>query len=942
MASLTAKQESFIKLMTESEELARRGFDLLLKRTDFDQFFDALKEARLFEPSCNPAPVAAEEEGYFRIPYWSALDYLIAVAKLSGEKSDLPLANKVMAVVRSVSRWRESGGHTQENYHTSRKFAEILGLVPTAAVTFEDLGLIEIWLNDKFERGMVSHALDEGALSHFLASPSPEDSEKAVVVLRHCTAIRWQPAKGFGDHERKPTTLVEDFWLKELLKHHAGKFGAKIGEKAAETLLERVCEIFGSESRKLPSRIYRPAIEDHNQNHDLHGAENRSVEGLRDVLLSWCEHDPGGAKLFVNNLLAHEIEILRRLGIYVLAKQWTELRTLYAAFLGPKLFDSGHLHELYNLLKERFADLTEEEKAHTIDAIRQIPPPTWGEDPTLFLKRIQQRWLSATAGNGYQPAEQWFSELQADPSVGPLSGHRDFDSYIEVSSGVGPSPYTVQELVAMATAGLVVEKLNSFEQQGVWRGPTMEGLVSAVEEAARIAPEPFFQLLPEFLKAKRPFQHSVIWGLKQAWEAKDGKKTEVDWNLGWERLITFFEQLIGEPEFWEEKVPEHRYPIPTRDWIISAIAESLQAGTRNDERAYSSELFPRTWPLIQILLDNARGVDQPPDDAMFQALNSLKGKAVEALFSYALRVCRTSDLANGSHAEAWEEVRPLFEVELEKCKNANYEFSTLAGAYLAQLDYMDREWVKTKVDQVFPSEFPLNSMCAIDGLAYTRFTRPVYALLAERGVLDRGLKYELKGRSAREKLLERIAVAYLWGEEALDSSRFSYVFESGCTDDLEVITTLFWRVRGDELSEDLKHRILDYWERCVAWSRALANPPLKLFSALSTLSSYLATADGKERELLEAVAPYVHEQYNADSFFKELLRLVEVSPGGVSTVLGKVVEAHVPSYDFEDRLKSLLLRLAEKGRKQDVILYAERLRSLSGMQDLFDRLTRSD
>src|SRR5713226_3057928 len=100
MASLTAKQRSFINLMTESEELARRGYELLLKRSDYERFFDALQEAGLFEPSHNPAPVAAEEKGYVRIPYWSALDYLTAVGKLSGEREDLALANKVMAVVR--------------------------------------------------------------------------------------------------------------------------------------------------------------------------------------------------------------------------------------------------------------------------------------------------------------------------------------------------------------------------------------------------------------------------------------------------------------------------------------------------------------------------------------------------------------------------------------------------------------------------------------------------------------------------------------------------------------------------------------------------------------------------------------------------------------------------------------------------------------------------
>src|ERR1035441_6178595 len=39
------------------------------------------------------------------------------------------------------------------------------------------------------------------------------------------------------------------------------------------------------------------------------------------------------------------------------------------------------------------------------------------------------------------------------------------------------------------------------------------------------------------------------------------------------------------------------------------------------------------------------------------------------------------------------------------------------------------------------------------------------------------------------------------------------------------------------------------------WSQGLPKPPAKLLSALSTLSCYVSTADGRERELLEAVAP---------------------------------------------------------------------------------------
>ena len=54
MSKLTSNQESVITLMTESEELERHGFQLLLKRKDFERFFDPLNEAGLFDGSSKP------------------------------------------------------------------------------------------------------------------------------------------------------------------------------------------------------------------------------------------------------------------------------------------------------------------------------------------------------------------------------------------------------------------------------------------------------------------------------------------------------------------------------------------------------------------------------------------------------------------------------------------------------------------------------------------------------------------------------------------------------------------------------------------------------------------------------------------------------------------------------------------------------------------------
>ena len=113
---------------------------------------------------------------------------------------------------------------------------------------------------------------------------------------------------------------------------------ARVGIRAAELFLERVREVFRSESRRAYSHSYRPAVEDHAQNHRSNGPENRVVEGLRNVLLSWREDHPDEVKPLVRKLLRDDEEIVRRIAIYVLGQRWAFLRDLYLPVVGPDFF----------------------------------------------------------------------------------------------------------------------------------------------------------------------------------------------------------------------------------------------------------------------------------------------------------------------------------------------------------------------------------------------------------------------------------------------------------------------------------------------------------------------------------------------------------------------------------------------------------------------------
>ena len=86
------------------------------------------------------------------------------------------------------------------------------------------------------------------------------------------------------------------------------------------------------------------------------------------------------------------------------------------------------------------------------------------------------------------------------------------------------------------------------------------------------------------------------------------------------------------------------------------------------------------------------------------------------------------------------------------------------------------------------------------------------------------------------------------------------------------------------------------------------------------------------------MAPYVKVNHNYNFFLEELDRLADVYPAAVSLVLKAYLNSYVPDYDFEDRLKKILTKLAQHDRRDDAIALADQLSRLPGMIQLYSEL----
>ena len=937
--ALNARLESLIALMGKSDEHAERGFTLLAQREDAAAYFDAVRAACLLDPSHNPGPrEVPDKPGFVRIPYWRALDYLITLARQSDRDHDFGVAGKVLDVVRTVTAARQADGSAVDNHYTFWKFAEILGLVPPESLSDEIIGLVPWWLNSKYDRSLAGHAISDGVMKRLLASDAAADLSRACMLLRACTAFDWGEDGDAG--ELRPA--IDAFWLRDMFTKHIATFGTNAGPEAAQVLLDRVRAVFGDKTKRpYNSSLWRPAIENHEQNYEWRNAENAFIEGLRDVLLQWCDTGDAAAHDAVAALLVDPLEILKRIALHVIDERFELFQDLVDVAIAPAFFTAPYRHELYRLLSRHYAAMSVPQKDAVIVAIRAISLPKTGQKRALYRKHIQREWASAIRQKDYAPADTLFAELDGTADLGTLSEHPDFLSFHETRLGPGPSPFTAEMLVEAAKDGTLLEKIDSFEEGGAWRGPTEEGLWSMLQSAVATAPDVFLAKLDVYVAARIPVVHAVIEGLRRVLHPAVGTEPLVARAKLWPAFLDFLEELLAHPGFWAEEGPEPKNLIARRSWVLSSIADTLASGTRTDKTAYAPRLLPQGWRILHVLLARAPGITAFRDsEIMGQAINTPRGRSIEAMVNHALRVCRLQSHQTKSHEKSWAGVQGAFDEQLALCKNANFEFSTLMAHYIANVDYLSPAWLEANFDALFDKNYPDNYRAALAGLPYATLTRRVYRLLADHGIILTALDDTAASEREAHRIVQFMCLALLWGDEDLASERFAKLFATGREEQLMAASDWFWGARGDRLTAKQRTAILAFWRQSLIWVGQQPQAPKRLLSHLARLAVHITDFDAEAIQLLDPVAPYAGTDFNFQIVIEELGRLAPQNPAEASRLLGLSLAVTRPNYDMDDRLKKLLHYLADQGQRPAVLEYVNQLtNSLPGMLEFFDELS---
>ncbi|SDQ24685.1 hypothetical protein SAMN05216569_0276 [Pseudoxanthomonas sp. CF125] len=894
--------------MKESDQHAAHGFGLILKSPFCLDFLDPLVDAGMFDPSMNPAPQLQENGGYW-VPYWPALDYLIQVAKLSGEAGDVRLGNKVMELLRAIASVSATSGI--ENYHTNHAFAQVMGAVPTTCVSLADVDLVQDWLRADWNNSILLPTLNSGLFEHLLSSNEEEDKEKAVRLLRHCTELVPNDGK---ESTRPYKPIADDYWLEELLKKRRDEIGSKLGEVAVALLLERVAELFGEEFLASNTYLHRAAIEDHQQNHDWDHATNALVDASRDSLSAWISAESDSATRYVRAALFSESQIVRRIAIHTVRQHWSVASTVFFESLSPALFEIGHLHEMYLLLDQHFQQMTADQKELVLDAILGLTADD-DEDGELRLQHQQRNWLHATQGKGSPRADERYKVLV--DALGPMRDHAELISYSTSWVGFGSSPFSQEELLAFSEDKTLIKRVDDYVPSKSERQVSRKSLMDAVSDAIVAQPNSFEWMLADPERMSRRLQYAVSNGYTKFFGSQ-ATAGEIDTIRRLVPPVTqWFLDILEPAQFWQEEAEVSGDFEPDKNWLPPVAATFVKTLAEADRIPLSGEDTESLRRICRVIMANCVGVESV-DDPMTAAINNPRGMAFEGILQTLLRDCRDADKVGGGHIEQWLRSRPTVEAELAGCTDANFEVSTLLGCMVAQMIYVDEEWVRTNIRAIFPLEHRRNFVSTVAGLAFAPTHPTVYEILKAADVPRQALQLDDLKESARERLVERIAIAYLRGEELLDDAALADIFSNERLADIEelVVTIARW---GSELKDAHLGRAKVFAEHAIKFGLEHPGARSSLLNASSKLISLSSIPDAHEMGWLLAVAPYAHRRYGASDFLEGIGRIVDTRPAEAMQLVEVFAVGYQSMNDYAGTMASILERLSREGFRLQVI-----------------------
>lgn len=822
-------------------EQVYQAVSLLVHVEQYRYFFDHLENPEWLEPLRQkgflrhpPQPIRNEKEGTIRFPPWPEARYLARMAAYKPELvTDIihEMDDTVNVVVLSdlvdalLAMPAEVGAELAEK--TVRWAESPYWLLP------EKMGqLLAHWAKG----GRIDEAL---RVARVLLDILPGEGH-TVPGPDHTYRLPPEPRARF------------DAWdYEEVLKDHYPDLVREAGLPALELLCELLEKAIwlsrrggDDEGSKDYSYIWRPAVEDHPQNHG-HTVKDALISGVRDAA-ELVIRSGRAIKEVVNALEEKHWKIFYRIALHLLRAFPEEAEEFAATKLTNRaLFEDVVLrHEYVLLLRDRFRRLAPGDQAKILKWIENGPElDQWkqrrenatGRQPSeeeITRCEIWQRDWLARIGPENLP-EEWREQYAGLVKKYGKPEHPEFSVYTE-SGWVGPtSPKTADELKAMSVSE-IVEFLRTWNppksMKSIFDEPSPEGLgrvLSSVvaEDSGRFADE-----APSFQELDPTYVRHVLFGLSDA--LGQGRA------FGWEPVLGLCQWVVSQ----QRDIPGQQVRETDADsdwgWTRKAIADLLSAGFEDRQNGIPIDLRQRVWAILKPLTDDP---DPTPEDEQRYggsnmdpanlSINTTRGEAMHTVIRYALWVRRhlESEPYTEDRRAKWFgemlEVREMLEDHLDLAREPSLAIRAVYGQWFPWLVLLDTDWARAHAARIFPQDRENEPFLEAAWNTYItlcwpydnvlQILRPFYRFAVDRIGIRRVDTWD----DPDQKLAEHLIVFYWRGKLTLNDSLFVRFWEKAPDAmkayAIEFVGRSLARTEG-EIPEEILDRLKQLWEKRLA------------------------------------------------------------------------------------------------------------------------------
>ena len=901
-------------------------WDSISKIDDPLPWFVPLKNRGYFQPKKHPVEKVIDGKKYKTIDNWIVLSYLESVAKKNAIINDKTINKNIEAIINAIVDYKDP---VIDSPITLWKILEILSVMPINSIKRKYLK----YIFDNTSKEKWNASIVHSEIAKLLIPKIIKDKNKELLIYTLNYVLNYKQS---GDKSYvKFIGTFEQYWFDEIFANNEDNFIAICGIDLLNLFLSKI---------KSMLRIYPGTL---NYKSDLsHGGLDDYDDHLIEYVCKYIEKIDGKELVdIVSKLSESKHKVLNRLAIYAISKHYKELKDIFweKKVNYIKIHEIGR--ELYDLFENNCDKFSKIQISEIIKWVENgdydISPQYTGDKDKIYAyrKRVWLKSLLPSKNNKVIELYEKYGEKNNDEPQKPFYG-------IQMGpftyGGASPVKQEVFDNIGNSNIESKIQEIINDIKKSDRPGSFSQSVVyDAFRENIAKNPAKYTNNIEPFIDSEVNIISCLLSGLYNAWAAK----SDIDWAV----LFEYIGKIIKQDRIYENIIDDYN----NRN-ILYKIPDLILSGVKDDGHAFDAKYNNQAEEILLHLGTRVETSIQGDENLTSATLNSPKGQILVAMVNLSLRDARVkygNKPEEDNSVSKWRTgIKKYFDDRLKREIDTSLEYSIIVGGYLPNLYYLDRNWVKNNVDNIYPIDKEIHWKAAIEGYltTYNTVYKELYNLIKASKHYMAAINAEYKKKDIRKALVQHICIGYLAGWENIndDDSLIRKIVEQIKVEDYNEIINTVWRLK-EHVTEEQKALLKPLWAKIIEsiTSNVVRSSFREPLVNITRWLEYYDAIDEATYKTLEISVNEISSGYELNELFKGLEKCVDNTPNRVGKLILLTIDNKAfPEY-HEKEIISLVESLYKNGENEiaDEICnrYGENqryyLRSLYESQQRHDR-----